>query len=65
MWEKEEILVAFSVLFSHNFLLCTHFPKQALVFTFLQQKTFENISGKGEIASNEQFLFFHSFFYPF
>ena len=34
------------------------FPKQALVFTCLQYKSFENAVGKGEIARNEQFLLF-------
>ena len=34
------------------------FPKQALVFTCLQYKSFENTAGKGEIARNEQFLLF-------
>ena len=34
------------------------FPKQALVFTRLQYKSFENTVGKGEIARNEQFLLF-------
>ena len=34
------------------------FPKQALVFTRLQFKSFENTEGKGEIARNEQFLLF-------
>ena len=34
------------------------FPKQALVFTCLQNKSFENTVGKGEIARNEQFLLF-------
>ena len=34
------------------------FPKQALVFTCLQYKPFENTVGKGEIAHNEQFLLF-------
>ena len=33
-------------------------PKQALVFTCLQYKSFENTVGKGEIARNEQFLLF-------
>ena len=28
-------------------------------------KSFENTVGKGEIARHEQFLFFHSVFYPF
>ena len=32
------------------------FPKQALVFTCPQYKSFENTVGKGEIARNEQFL---------
>ena len=41
------------------------FPKQALVFTCLQYKSFENTAGKGEIARNEQFLLSHSVFYPF
>ena len=40
------------------------FPKQALVFTCLQYKSFENTVGKGEIARKEQFLLFHSVFYP-
>ena len=34
------------------------FPKQALVFTCLQFKSFENTVGKGEIARNKQFLHF-------
>ena len=34
------------------------FPKQALVFTCPQYKSFENTAGKGEIARNEQFLLF-------
>ena len=34
------------------------FPKQALVFTRLQYKPFENTVGKAEIALNEQFLLF-------
>ena len=42
-----------------------HFPKQALVFTCLQYKSFENSVGKGEIARDEQFLLFPLIFYPF
>ena len=38
------------------------FPKQALVFTCLQYKSFENDVGKGEIARNEQFLLFSTVF---
>ena len=34
------------------------FPKQALVFTCLQDKSFENTVEKGEIAQDEQFLLF-------
>ena len=34
------------------------FPKQALVFTCLHFKSFENTVGKGEIARNECFLLF-------
>ena len=34
------------------------FALQALVFTCLQYKSFENTVGKGEIARNEQFLLF-------
>ena len=34
------------------------FPEQALVFTCMHYKSFENTSGKGEIARNEQFLLF-------
>ena len=37
---------------------CWPFPKQALVFTGLQYKSFENSVGKGEIAYNEQFPLF-------
>ena len=41
-------------------------PKQALLFTCLQYKSFENTVGKGEIARNEQFLLFpRSVFYLF
>ena len=38
---------------------CTYLksvPKQALIFTCLQHKSFENPVGKGEIARNEHFL---------
>ena len=35
-------------------------PKQALVFTCLQYKSFANTEGKGEIALYEQFLLFPS-----
>ena len=41
------------------------FPKQALVFMYLQYKPFENTAGKGEIARHEQFLFFPVFSTPF
>ena len=41
------------------------FPKQALVFTCTQYKSFENTLGKGEIARNEQFLLFPQCFLLF
>ena len=44
--------------------LINPFPKQALVFTCLQDKSFENTVGKGEIARNEQFLLFPQCFLP-
>ena len=34
------------------------FPKQAVVFMCLKYKSVENTVGKGEIARNQQFLFF-------
>ena len=40
------------------------FPKQVLVFTCLQYKSFENSVGKEEIARNEQFLLFTQSFLP-
>ena len=43
----------------------TGFPKQALVFTCLQYKSFEITVGKGEIAVTSNFSFSHSVFYPF
>ena len=42
----------------------TGFPKQALVFTCLQYKSFEITVGKGEIARHEQFLLFPQCFLP-
>ena len=41
------------------------FLKQALVFTCLQIKSFENTEGKEEIARNEQFLLFPQCFLSF
>ena len=41
------------------------FPKQALVFTCLQYKSFENTVGNGEIARNEQFLLYPQRFLSF
>ena len=39
-------------------------PKQALVFTCLHCKPFENTVGRGEIARNAQFLLFPQCFLP-
>ena len=38
------------------------FPKQALVFMCLQNKSFESTAGKGEIACYDQFLLFLTVF---
>ena len=46
----------------HYFFSLTLY-KQALVFTCLQYKSFENTVGKGEIARNEQFLLFPQCFF--
>ena len=40
------------------------FLKEALIFTCLQYKSFENIVGKQEIAHSEQFLLFPECFQP-
>ena len=48
----------------HIFPLLT-LSQQALVFTHLQYKSFENTVGKGAIARYEQFFFSQSVFYPF
>ena len=48
-----------------TFCIGKPFPKQALVFTCLQYKPFENTVGKGEIAHNKQFLNCQSVFYLF
>ena len=47
-----------------NFNTINFFPKQVLIFTCLQFKSFENTVGKGEIARND-FSFSHSVFYLF
>ena len=43
-------------------MICYPFPIQALVFTCLQYKSFENTVGKEEIARNEKFLLFSQCF---
>ena len=48
-----------------EFNLIKSFPKQALVFTCLQYKSFENTVGKGEIARYEQFLLYPQCSLPF
>ena len=49
-------------IFLRSHSLCTHeiqpSSKQTLIFTCLQYESLENTVGKGEFASNEQFLFF-------
>ena len=46
----------------HNFL--DPFPNKLWFFTGLQDKSFVNTAGKGEIALNEQFLLFPQCFLP-
>ena len=48
-----------------EFSLSQPFPKQDLVFTYLQYKSFENTVGKRHMLEMSNFSFFHSFFYPF
>ena len=43
-------------------LIIQPFPKQALIFTCLQYKSFENTVREGEIDRKEQFLLSHSVF---
>ena len=50
--------------FHYTGLTLTPFRKQALVFTCLQYKSFENTVDKGEIARNEQFFLFPQCFQP-
>ena len=47
-----------------KFITLEPFAKQALVFTCLLYKSFENTVGKGEIAHNEQFFLFPQCFLP-
>ena len=50
--------------FCSNFLTMLTLSQQALVFTCLQYKSFENTAGKGEIAREEQFLLVPQCFLP-
>ena len=54
----------FFIKFCRKWFISELFPKQALVFTCLQYKSFENTVGKGEIARDEQFLLFPQCFLP-
>ena len=58
----------FDFSFSSGLLNCLYtlnsFPKQALVFSCLQNKCFENTVGNGEIAHYEQFLHLPWCFFP-
>ena len=71
MWKKVKLLKMSNFKFSHNVFcailylkILKPFPKQALAFTCLQDKSFENTVGKGETAHNEQFLLFPTVFLP-
>ena len=52
------------IMFKSGVDLSKPFPKQALVFTCLQYKSFENNVGKRDIALNEQFLLYPHCFLP-
>ena len=45
----------------HCVVLGRPLPKQGLVLTCLQYKSYKNTSGKGEIGHHKQFLLFPSF----
>ena len=57
------LLVWESVIFC-NVVKSQPFPKEALVFTCMQYKSFENTVGKGEIAHKKQFFLFQQCFLP-
>ena len=59
--KKENPLEAFSACSQIQRLTLS---QKALNFTCLQNKSFENTVGKGEIARDEQFLLFPQFFLP-
>ena len=61
LWIQDQ---SYSDFFGCGTRLFYPFPKQALVFTCLQYKLFENTAGKGGIARNEQFLLFPQCFLP-
>ena len=79
MTEKEKLLVTSNFSFSQNIFqgYISYMRQnaalsgnglnlsQALVFIYLQYKSFENTAGKGEIACKEQFLLFPQCFLPF
>ena len=63
--ERGEVLIGVASLNIYHIIPCLKlFPKQARVFTRLQYKSFENTVGKGELASNKQFLLFPQCFIP-
>ena len=51
--------------FTDRILWKSDIPKQAMAFTCLRYKSFENTVGKGEIAHIDQFLFSPRVFYQF
>ena len=74
--ERRKILIISIFLFAHIFkchifsrpalrLYGQKLTKQALVFTCLQCKSFENTVGKGEIAPKGNSSSSHKVFYPF
>ena len=61
-WVSDNLdLMYYIQTFSFTNVFVNPFPKQTLVFTCLQYKSFENTAEKGEIALNDQFLLFPVF----
>ena len=65
VWEWVKVFDEKLVMNQMDEIIVQHYTEQALVFTCLQYKSFENTVGKGEIAGNQHFVFLpHNVFYP-
>ena len=65
IWERAKFVVCHRFKWDMSKDLYEPFLKQALVFTCLLYRSFENTVGKREIARNEQFLLFLQCSLPF